>query len=91
MSSIEKLKEQMMNNPELVNPEANLVLSVLQQLEELEATVGASTLDTLLNQEDFQKLKLELEETKAKLEQAIFLKEPLNIPESFEEDTNVTD
>ncbi len=88
MSSIDKLKEQMDTNPELVNPEATLVLSILQQLEELETTIGSSTLETLVDQEEFQKLKTELEETKAKLEQAVFLKEPLELPDSFEEDTN---
>lgn len=89
MSNLDKLKEQMDANPALVNPEANLVLSILQQLEELENTIGSSTLETLIDQEEFQKLKTELEETKAKLEQAVFLKEPLELPESFEEDTNV--
>lgn len=88
MSNLDKLKEQMDANPALVNPEANLVLSILQQLEELENTIGSSTLETLIDQEEFQKLKTELEETKAKLEQAVFLKEPLELPESFEEDTN---
>lgn len=88
MSNLDKLKEQMDANPALVNPEANLVLSILQQLEELENTIGSSTLETLIDQEEFQKLKTELEETKAKLEQAVFLKEPLELPDSFEEDTN---
>ena len=88
MSNLDKLKEQMDANPALVNPEANLVLSILQQLEELENTIGSSTLETLIDQEEFQKLKTELEEAKTKLEQAVFLKEPLELPESFEEDTN---
>lgn len=88
MSNLDKLKEQMDANPALVNPEANLVLSILQQLEELENTIGSSTLETLIDQEEFQKLKTELEEAKTKLEQAVFLKEPLELPDSFEEDTN---
>ena len=89
MSNLDKLKEQMDANPALVNPEANLVLSILQQLEELENTIGSSTLETLIDQEEFQKLKTELEEAKTKLEQAVFLKEPLELPDSFEEDANV--
>lgn len=85
MSKIDTLKERINANPTLVTPEVDLVLNVLQQLEELELAVGSSTLETLVEKEEFLKLKLELEETKAKLEQAVFLNEPLLIPESFDD------
>ena len=83
MSDINTLKEQLESNPSLANPEANLILDVFEQLQTLENALKSSTLETLVSQEEFQKLQKELTEAKEKLEAVLFIKEPIVFPEDI--------
>jgi hypothetical protein len=85
MSNLQDLKNKLLENPTLVHPEAELILEVFSQLEELEKTIALVYAET----EESKLLKLELERAKDELSDAIFLTEPLIIPELPEETTNV--
>jgi hypothetical protein len=87
MSDLAKLKEEVLNNPKLTNPEIGLVLDAFSKLEELEETLRSSNIETLASSEQFEILRQGINEAKEALEKAAFLSQELVIPE-LPEDTN---